>query len=803
MKRLFTILIVFTALSLTMTQGLQAQRAVPGIPQSSLYDNLLDQVKIEEFDAPDMAIVEAEDLAKPLPFRAGVAVPVNLDINNAGEWTDLPDGGKIWRLSIKVEGAQALGVYYDNFWLPYGSELYLYNEEKSHMIGAYTELNNNPDCVFANQLVEGDVVTLEYYQPVEQSIEPLISISEISYMYRGVYFEFSPERGGAAWCMINVNCSPEGDAWQDEKRGVVKQLMKIGSGYYFCSGTMINNTQQDLKPYVLTAFHCGEGGSTSDLNQWIFYFNYESSTCSGNWGPANYTMTGCYRRAEGSYSTGSDFLLLELKTNVPDSYNAYFNGWDRTNLGSDNGVNIHHPAGDIKKISTYDTPLTSSQWNSNGVLSHWRTYWAETEHGTSITEGGSSGSPLFNEEGLVLGDLTGGPPDNCNSPSYSLYGKVYWSWDKMGTADNKRLKPWLDPGGFGTQKLEGTYGATAPVVGFSADKTLLQTGESVHFEDLTKGNPLEWEWTFEGGTPGTYNGQNPPMITYDNPGKYDVSLTASNTIGSNTLDSIEMIVVGVPITDFNSENTYLHSGEPTAFTDESTGDPTEWSWTFEGGTPETSTEQNPTGIQYDAQGAFDVKLVAVNEYGSDTLIKEDFITVDGPFAEFEADVTNILEGESVNFTDMSINNPSSWTWRFFGGNPSIHSGETPPQITYSVAGDYNVKLTVTNELGNDDLIKTNYIHVGGVGVEEASLEEKLSIYPNPTHGSFTMDLGQNNLRGVHISVMDARGELIYSDVLSDETKKFTIDISENPSGIYMLRLQSGDIQIQRKITLLN
>ena len=205
--------------------------------------------------------------------------------------------------------------------------------------------------MFSTQLVEGDVVILEYYQPAEQTIEPLISISEVSYNYRGMEFQSNPEDGGSLYCMININC-PEGDNWQNEKKGIVKQYMKIGWSYYLCSGTIINNTEQDLTPYVLTAWHCGEGATASDYNQWIFYFNYESSTCTGNWGPNSNSMTGCDKRAEGSYTTGSDFLLLELKYNVPTSYNTYFNGWDRTNIGADSGVNIHHPAGAIKQIST-------------------------------------------------------------------------------------------------------------------------------------------------------------------------------------------------------------------------------------------------------------------------------------------------------------------------------------------------------------------------------------------------------------------------------------------------------------------
>lgn len=802
MKKLFASMIVLLLLSFTLSLNLLAQRSVPLLPQSSLNDDLRVNVDQREFTAPDMAAIEAEDIANPYPYRAGVAVPVNLSIDNAGEWTELPDGGKIWSLSLKVEGAQALGVYYDNFWLPYGGELHLYNEDKTQIIGAYTEENNNPDCVFSNQLVQGDVVTLEYYQPKDQIIEPIISISELAYNYRGFYFQADQERGGSLWCMININC-PEGDDWQDEKKGVVKQYMKIGWSYYLCTGSLMNNTEQDLIPYILTAWHCGDGASSADFNQWIFYFNYEASVCTGNWGPQNYTMTGCEKKAEGSYTTGSDFLLLELNSGVPTSYDAYYNGWDRRNLGADSGVNIHHPAGDIKKISTYTIPLTSSQWNNNGVLSHWRAWWAETVNGTSITEGGSSGSPLFSQDGLVVGDLTGGPADDCIDPKYSLYGKIYWSWNKMGTFSNQQLKPWLDPNDYGPMTWDGTYDGEVPDPDFSADITNMQVGEAVNFENLTTGNPLEWEWTFEGGDPSSYNGQSPPMITYNTPGRYDVTLIASNTLASITKDSVEMIVVGAPAADFSSDNSYTSTGQGVDFLDISSGDPTSWIWTFPGGSPQTTTLQHPMGIEYADNGTYDVTLVVENEYGTDSITKEDFVTVGGPFADFEADETNILKGEAVSFTDQSTNNPIEWSWRFFGGTPGTFNGQNPPEITYNATGLFNVRLSVNNDLGSNVLTKNNYISVGAVGLDEPGNETLVKVFPNPSQGLITIELPDGLTENIFLSVINSRGDVIHSEELSNKTTKASVNISKAAAGVYLLKLQMGENILYKKITLMD
>ena len=105
-------------------------------------------------------------------------------------------------------------------------------------------------------------------------------------------------------------------------------------------------------------------------------------------------------------------------------------------------------------------------------------------------------------------------------------------------------------------------------------------------------------------------------------------------------------------------------------------------------------------------------------------------------------------------------------------------------------------------MGSNFINKEDYIQVGGVGVGESSLEDMISVYPNPTQGSFVLELGQNDLDGAQLKIINARGELVYQQIIKKATEKITVDISDHPAGIYMLRLQSGDIQIDRKITMI-
>jgi len=119
-------------------------------------------------------------------------------------------------------------------------------------------------------------------------------------------------------------------------------LLKAGSQYGYCSGTLINNTRNDCTPYFLSAAHCAEESSDGDFPYWIFYFNYEASTCSGTTGPDDQTISGCEKiaYAENHIGTTSDMLLLKLSSNVPESYNPYFNGWDRSSTIPSNAVGI-------------------------------------------------------------------------------------------------------------------------------------------------------------------------------------------------------------------------------------------------------------------------------------------------------------------------------------------------------------------------------------------------------------------------------------------------------------------------------
>jgi len=438
------------------------QLSVGGVPPSTVF-NLQDQRNVSELVRPDLQRIHSEDEDFPMPYRYGINLPADFSPETSGSWVNLADGGRLWRLTIRVDGALALSACFDRVHLPAGGKLFLYNLHKSQVIGAFTSKNNTPQEYFATELLGGDQFTLEYYQPAGSSGDLRLHLNEIVYAYRGVGFlGNSPDiTGNAGSCEVNVNC-PEGQNWQLQKKGVVRISIKKDSSSYWCSGSLLNNVRQNHTPYILTADHCGLNVTPNELLQWVFYFNHESSGCQ-NPGvpPTPKSLTGAIKVAESGNSAlqGSDFYLVVLTGPIPSSYNVYFNGWNRQNIPSHSGVGIHHPEGDIKKISTYSKLLETSTYGTNVDFSFWKVVWDQTISGHGVTEPGSSGSPIFDTNGRVVGTLTGGW-SACDSASLNLadyYGKVYWSWDLNGNDSTRRLRDWLDPDSTGVKFLDGLY----------------------------------------------------------------------------------------------------------------------------------------------------------------------------------------------------------------------------------------------------------------------------------------------------------------------------------------------------------
>lgn len=425
-----------------------AQLTTEILPYSN--QNLVEAHHVATKTLPQFDIEEAirMDIEEGQRDRAGRIHTVSYSMENSGTWTDLNDGGRLWELKIIAPGAMGVNLYFDQYDLPEGATLHMFNEDRSKFLGAFTSLNNKSHKKFATDYLVGNSVILEYYEPADVLGLGKLQLEGVNRLY----VLGDDERADP--CQVDVNCS-EGDAWTDQRDATVRLLTKTGSNTGWCSGALVNNTNFDCANYVLTALHCGIGGGitqpqASDLNQYVVYWKHQKPNCGSGWGQTQ-SLVGVDMKGhsnDGGGTNGSDFFLFEMQDAIPDSYNAYYAGWDANTTASSSGVSIHHPSGDYKKISTYSSSLVSSAYSWGGPQSHWRVTWVATANGHGVTEGGSSGSPIFNSDKRIVGQLTGGSsycnevqPGGQNQPDY--YGKMSYNWSSNPGAN---LKDFLAPG---------------------------------------------------------------------------------------------------------------------------------------------------------------------------------------------------------------------------------------------------------------------------------------------------------------------------------------------------------------------
>lgn len=454
--------VLYGLLAVLFPFWLHAQPSEGGLPMSLRpeWKELAAAQPIGQYRAPalDMDAVRADDAARGGGNRFAAPIAVDIDPAQSGQWLSLPNGDRIWRLQITSPGALALAVFYDDFYLPKGAKLYMYSPNAAQVRGAYTSQNNPQSGRFFTGLITGPTAIVEYYEPGYVGDQGSFHIFRIDHAYRSEALEASsPDTSSTGFgfgcslpCQINGNCS-QGNNWSDQKRSVCRIVLIVEEGMGYCTGTLMNNTANDGKPYVLTAFHC-QDGYTPLYDLWRFDFNYTAVGCSNPASEPPYqSVLGSQLRAGRQ---ANDFLLIEMTAPIPYSYNVYFAGWDRSTVAPQQPFMFHHPHGDIRKISgaansiIFTGPINWSNEVTTPASHHFRIFFT---YGTF--ELGSSGASLFNNAGRVVAQLHGGFTE-CVATSTAYYGRLTLSWDGGGSSSS-RLKDWLDPLGLSPTVLDG------------------------------------------------------------------------------------------------------------------------------------------------------------------------------------------------------------------------------------------------------------------------------------------------------------------------------------------------------------
>ena len=377
-----------------------------------------------------------------------------VDINplSHGSWEYLPGNKAVWRLRIQSAGAKSLNLGFSRYAMPEGGTLVLYSPDYAHIMGPFTPADNEAHEQLWTPILPGDELVVEVQVPAHSQPALQLHLKHVNHDFLG----FGSLLSGS--CNLDVICG-EADGWAlvDNYRDIIQSVAVIGlNGGTFCTGFLVNNARQDCTPFFMTADHCGiNAGNAASL---VAYWNFQNSTCRqpntpqsgapGN-GQLNDFNTGSFFRSGWN---DADFTLVELDDPVSETADAFFAGWNAGNQSPpDTAICIHHPGTDEKRISfEFNSPVISDIGGNPNPSGN---FVKIPDWDIGTTEGGSSGSPLFNKDKQVVGQLYGGLAA-CSNNDYDVFGWFHRSWSGGGSPST-RLKDWLDPDNSGITSIGG------------------------------------------------------------------------------------------------------------------------------------------------------------------------------------------------------------------------------------------------------------------------------------------------------------------------------------------------------------
>lgn len=772
MKTLYTLSLLL--LSSSLFAQIQGNGGVPTSSKMVLNDKVIQQWVYAQ---PDLQALAAEDAVVDeqgtAPWRFGFNNYTNLNTTNAGSWFDLPNGARLWLAKVKCEGALTVNLTFEQTSIPNGNKLFVYNAAKDFILGAFTQ-EHIYDGQLGTELIPGDEAIIEYYVAPKNN-QGFVQLATVTHGYRTANEFLEKAFGSSGSCNMNVNC-PDGMPWTPQRNSAV-MLVSGSSG--FCSGALINNTQNDGKPYVLTANHCYSNPAT-----WVFRFNWQAIDCPNpGASPTFQSLSGAVLRAR---RTPSDFCLVEItgglvNGTVPLDYNPYFSGWDNSGNIPTSSVSIHHPSGDIKKISFDDAaPSISQGMGSSEANSTWTVEWDRN----TTTEGGSSGSPLFDQNHRIIGQLWGGGASCQNLTAPDYYGRVSNSWEPAGSNSTNQLKFWLDPSNSGAAFIDGFDPNNTTVVALDAALSAAQltaqaicganylpsfslmnvgttvlTSAQISYQ-IDNGAVQQYNWS---GTLNQWQAQSIslPLIQLA-AGNHTFSATVSNPNqaldenASNNQSVANLAVTAVPetidilkvtlLTDDYADETYLEvrnaagaiiwsEGNEAVSGNFGTG-------AFPAPTDPTTPLQNNTTYNYD------IPLIAFECY---TFVIYDFY------------------GDGMG--------ASQW-------------GGTDGAVTLADNNAVTIYTLPSADFGDSSAAVVR--HIDDVSIDEVAFN--LTIAPNPA--SAELFINWYNDAQMHIQLFDVCGKQLLS--LQQEASATTLDIQGLSAGTYLLQLTDASGQVVKK-----
>lgn len=510
-------------LSLFIFSIVNAQLSEGGTPQgfNSQGFKSSEEISSKNLRRINIARQKRIDNRRGIQNRYSIYKKVTWDIKKLGTQQKV-ENGTLWHFKIQSKNALSVGIIFEDFQIPDKAKLFIYSSNMKIIKGAFTSKNNKPHRTFSIAEIPSKEIIIEYFEPTGVDFPGTVIIGKIGQSYKDVFNTSETNSND-----IDINC-PEGDDLQLEKHSVAKMTYEKDGGGYLCSGALINNTNNDGTPFFLTAYHClSTDPAASTL---VTYFNYEKDDCNGTTIQGQ-TLSGSVVKAKNEES---DVTLLLLDETPPVSYKPYYAGW---NVEDDSilytGSGIHHPAGRVKKVSLSNDSIYNYPYEinwDNSVITPPNTHWVLIFN-KGFTEGGSSGSPLFDINKRIVGQLHGG------GDVYNFYGKLSVSWSN-GNFDFEKLQPFLDPDNTGIEIFDGYYPDTNHVAAhFVTDFQNVCKDAPIEFENRSVFAPTAWQWSFTPSSVTYHDGTNEnsenPVVSFGENNEYTVSLEASNSYSSH------------------------------------------------------------------------------------------------------------------------------------------------------------------------------------------------------------------------------------------------------------------------------
>lgn len=715
--------------SLFSTCGVIAQLSFGGTPLGAeTRRNTLPDAPIIELPAIDVPALLAEDAHREAsgrkgPFRFGFEHRTEITTSDAGTWS-ATRGGRVWRVGLHCPEALGIGVIFTDYVVPEGGHVFIYNEH-GKVLGGYTAASNPGHHVLGVQPLPGDRVTIEYQEPPGAGGRGRLTIGTVVHVYRGAP-GLDRDFGDSGPCNINTIC-PEGDDWRPEIRSVA--CIIAGGGY--CSGTLLNDCNNDSIPYLLTANHCLESPSPPDT--WVFRFNWESPTCDPTAdAPTDHTVSGSTQLVN---NPGSDMLFLQLNSQPPPEFDVTYSGWDATGTIPDSTVCIHHPRGDIKKI-THDNDA-AAQVNmdvGNGPADCWHAF--DYESGT--TEPGSSGSGLWNQDHRIIGQLYGGTA-SCANNIDDYYGRFDVSYPL--------LTQWLGE----CDTLNGLDpGYTEPTIPHNAAITSIGNVPANVCNDTLIA----------------------PLVTLKNNGTaflqevtiaYGIVGGASSSINwSGNLAPQQTANVPLPaIAILNGPQTLtVETSSPNNLPD---GDPSDDSFSLD--------------FVANSPGELVTLSLTPDDFGVD--ITWELTNSNGTVLYSGGPYTN---GNTSTIVRQFCLGSACYTFTIadeFGDGICCANGSG----SYAITSAFGTHVESDGQYGSGE---SRDFCLVGVGVEELA-PGAITVFPNPGSGNINLLLPNATTRSATWEILDMTGRRVVTGTITKGTDRTTLDLNGLADGSYLLR----------------